>query len=66
MACTRSQNRLLTHVISGVRRIMNQMVAIAPWLADSDRAALRAWSELELLTRADDVGLSEPDLQRGQ
>jgi hypothetical protein len=45
---------------------MNQMVAIAPWLADRDRAALRAWSELELLTRADDVGLSEPDLERGQ
>jgi hypothetical protein len=27
----------------GVRRIMNRMLAIAPWLADSDRAPLAAW-----------------------
>jgi hypothetical protein len=47
----------------GVRRIMNQMLAIAPWLCDSDRPALRAWCELEWLTRRMLV-LSEPDLER--
>jgi hypothetical protein len=45
-----------------VRRIMHQMLAIAPWLADSDRAALRAWCELEWLTRRVMLVLSEPDL----
>jgi len=48
----------------GVRRIMNHMLAIAPWLADRDRAALRAWCELEWLTRGVMLVLSEPDLDR--
>lgn len=50
----------------GVRRIMNQMCALAPWLADSDRPALRAWCELEWLTRRVMLVLSEPDLEREQ
>ena len=48
----------------GVRRIMNQMLAIAPWLADSDRAALRAWCELEWLTRRVMLVLTQPELDR--
>jgi hypothetical protein len=48
----------------GVRRIMNHMLAIAPWLADSDRAALRAWCELEWLTRRVKLVLTQPDLDR--
>ncbi len=48
----------------GVRRIMNHMLGIAPWLADSDRAALRAWCELEWLTRRVMLVLPQPDLDR--
>ena len=48
----------------GVRRIMNHMLAIAHWLADTDRAALRAWSELELLCRRVMLVLAQPDLDR--
>jgi hypothetical protein len=50
----------------GVRRIMNQMLAIAPWLSDSDRPALRAWSALEWLTRRVMLVLSDPGLEREQ
>jgi hypothetical protein len=50
----------------GVRRIMNQMLAIAPWLSDSDRPALRAWSALEWLTRRVMLVLSGPGLERDQ
>jgi hypothetical protein len=48
----------------GVRRILNHMVSIAPWLADTDRAALRAWCELEWLTRRVMLVLTQPDLDR--
>jgi hypothetical protein len=48
----------------GVRRIMNHMLAIAPWLAESDRAALRAWCELEWLTRRVMLVLTQPELDR--
>jgi hypothetical protein len=48
----------------GVRRIMNHMLAIAPWLAETDRAALRAWCELEWLTRRVMLVLTQPDLDR--
>jgi hypothetical protein len=48
----------------GVRRILNHMLAIAPWLSDSDRAALRAWCELEWLTRRVMLVLTQPDLDR--
>jgi hypothetical protein len=48
----------------GVRRIMNHMLAIAPWLSESDRAALRAWCELEWLTRRVMLVLTQPDLDR--
>src|SRR5690348_3339703 len=34
-----------------MRRIMNHMLQIAPWLSYSDRAALRAGCELEWLTQ---------------
>ncbi len=47
-----------------MRRIMNHMHAIAPWLSDSDRAALRAWCELEWLTRRVMLVLTQPDLDR--
>jgi hypothetical protein len=39
----------------GVLRIMHQMLANAPWLADTDRTALRAWSELEMAYQACDA-----------
>ena len=48
----------------GVRRIMNHVLAIAPSLSDSDRAALRAWCELEWLTRRVMLVLTQPDLDR--
>jgi hypothetical protein len=49
-----------------VRRIMNHMLAIAPWLAETDRAALRAWCELEWLTRRVMLVLTQPDLPQDQ
>ena len=48
----------------GVRRIMNHMLAIAPWLTDSDPAALRAWCELEWLTRRVMLVLTQLDVDR--
>jgi hypothetical protein len=50
----------------GARRIMDHMLAIAPWLAETDRAALRAWCELEWLTRRVMLVLTEPDLPQDQ
>ena len=47
----------------GVRRIMKHMLTIAPWLSDTDRAALRAWCELEWLTRRVMLVLTQPDLE---
>jgi len=40
------------------------MLSIAPWLADTDRVALRAWCELEWLTRRVMLVLTQPDLDR--
>jgi hypothetical protein len=48
----------------GARRILNDMLAIAPWLSESDRAALRAWCELEWLTRKVMLVLTQPDRPR--
>src|SRR4051812_5179644 len=62
--CTRSPRRLIKARNQGVRRIMNHMLGIAPWLSDSDRAALRAWCELEWLTRRVMLVLTQPDLDR--
>jgi hypothetical protein len=47
----------------GMRRIMNHVLAIAPWLSDSDRQALRAWCESEWLTRRVMLVLTQTGLQ---